>query len=73
LTIALVWGTIRIWAVRGGSSSIGLGNSDIPTNVLEEQDVWGFGQIVPVVLLLLLPIGLLGQYIHIYLENLFKN
>ena len=46
LVVALAWGTIAVLRER-----------NIPTgyqpDVLSEQDAWSFGQIVPVVLLLL--------------------
>ena len=44
LAVALVWGTIAVLRDRNGPDAEG---------ALSEQNAWSFGQIVPVVLLLL--------------------
>ena len=52
LTVALVWGTIAVLRDRN-TLPWGQNDPDAAQRVLSEQNFWSFGQIVPVVLLLL--------------------
>jgi hypothetical protein len=53
LSIALAWGTIRIFVTRGGGLGVGVPVVYIPPDVLAQQNVWGFGQVVALGLLVL--------------------
>ncbi|CZR66579.1 uncharacterized protein PAC_16480 [Phialocephala subalpina] len=50
LTLALIWGTLRIW---GGEWYDGNYDGDTYSGVFSQQDIWGFGQVVVLVLLAL--------------------
>lgn len=52
LTVALAWGTIAVLRDRN-SLSYDEDDPDVTQQVLSEQNAWSFGQIVPLVLLLL--------------------
>lgn len=62
LTLALIWGTIRIFYTRSDSYS-GISMllaSDV--EAISQQNVWGFGQVVALVLLSLPSINFLGMF-----------
>ncbi|KAG9235175.1 hypothetical protein BJ875DRAFT_374788 [Amylocarpus encephaloides] len=61
LSATLVWGTLRILLLQQGFETF-TSQLDIPTEVLEGQNIWGFGQVVPVVLLALPLLSFLGEW-----------
>lgn len=56
ISAALTWGTIRIFLTRRGDDFSSL----VPQDILDKQDDWKFGQVVPVVLLALPIVALFG-------------
>lgn len=60
LSFALAWGTIRIFVTRGDSLDKQLQPINIPSDVLAQQNVWGFGQVVALGILILPLISFYG-------------
>jgi hypothetical protein len=58
LSIALAWGTIRIFVTRGDTSNVDLLGA--PPGVITQQNVWGFGQVVALGILVLPLISFYG-------------
>jgi hypothetical protein len=59
LSFALIWGTIRIFVSQfRGAEPINDGDLG---NVIAQEQIWGFGQVVAVVLLVLPVISFFGM------------
>ena len=52
ITIGLAWGTIQLWLPR----------SILPSNVRQQEDTWGFGQLLPMLLLVLPLLAVLEHF-----------
>jgi hypothetical protein len=77
LSIALAWGTIRIFVTRQGVYMVDYGYSGngvlklvfLTSADLQEQNIWGFGQVVALVLLLVPILSFLGSYFRVHLST----
>ncbi|KAH6673284.1 hypothetical protein B0J14DRAFT_668158, partial [Halenospora varia] len=67
LSLAIAWGTIRIDVSRSGVSSLG-NPSELSQDVKLQHNLWGFGQVAAIVLLLIPIISMFGMIVFLRLR-----
>ncbi|KAL5439012.1 hypothetical protein PMIN05_005536 [Paraphaeosphaeria minitans] len=64
LSFAIAWGSLKVWDTRSLVWVTQLDNGDIAfKNTYNDDDTWSFGQILPIVLLLLPILSMLQSYL----------
>ena len=61
LTFALTWGTIRVFMSRQGYRGVYVPDEATLEDVLAQEGVWGFAQVIAVLLLALPVVGFYGE------------